>query len=101
MVIYNVTTKVDHSIAADWLTWIKEIQIPGLIATGCFTNAVICHLSDADDAEGITYAVQYHAEDEQTYKRYIDEFANEMRKKSMDKWGNKFISFGTLMKVVN
>ena len=101
MVIYNVTTKVDHSIAAAWLQWLKEEYIPAMIATGCFTRAVILHVAEADDEEGVTYAVQYHGEDQERYLDYIDRFAEQMTKKAIDKWGNKFISFRTLMKVVN
>lgn len=101
MIIYNVTTKVNHSIAAEWLTWLKEEHIPDIINTGCFTQAVILHLLDADDEEGITYAVQYHTESKAFYNRYIETHATGMRKKAMDKWGNKFIAFRSIMQVVH
>ncbi|MCY7311225.1 MAG: DUF4286 family protein [Bacteroidota bacterium] len=101
MIIYNVTIKVDHSIAAGWLTWLKEEHITDIISTGCFTHAVILHLLEADDTEGITYAVQYHAESKALYNRYIEQFSEEMRKKGMDKWGNKFIAFRSVMQLVH
>ncbi len=101
MLVYNVTIKVDHSVASAWLAWLKEEHIADLINTGCFTHANIFHLVEADDAEGITYAVQYHAESKALYNRYIEKFAETMRKKGQDKWGNKFIAFRTLMQVVN
>ena len=101
MIIYNVTTKVDHSIAAAWLRWIKEEHIPDLIATGCFTHAAVLHLLEVDDSEGQTYAVQYHAESKVLYNKYIEKFSAGMRKKVHDKWGNKIISFRSLMEVVH
>ncbi len=101
MIVYNVTTKVQHAIAADWLAWLKAEHIPDLVQTGCFTHAVILHLIEADDEEGITYAVQYHAESRALYNRYMEKFAESMRKKAMDKWGDQFISFRTLMHLVN
>ena len=101
MIIYNETCKVDHSIAAAWLRWLKEEHIPEIIGTGYFTHAVILHIVEADDEEGITYAIQYHAENKERYNKYIDNFAEGIRKKSIDKWGNKFIAFRTLMQVVN
>ncbi len=101
MLIYNVTIKVDHSIAKEWLVWLREEHIPDVLQTGCFTHASIYHLVEADDPEGITYAVQYHASTLAAYERYIAEYANAMRKKGQDKWGNKFIAFRTLMQVVN
>ena len=101
MIIYNVTIKVDHSIAEEWMSWLKNEHIPDLIATGCFTHATILHLLEADDTEGITYAVQYHAESKALYNRYIENFSEMMRKKATDKWGNKFIAFRYVMQVVH
>ena len=40
-IVYNVTIKVNTSIATDLLSWLKEEHIPEVIATGCFTNARI------------------------------------------------------------
>ncbi len=101
MIIYNVTIKVEHSIASEWLIWLKEQHIPDIIATGCFTKATILRIVETGDKEGVTYAVQYHSESMSIYNRYIEQFADGMRKKGMDKWGNKFIAFRTLMEVVN
>lgn len=101
MIIYNVTVRVEHSIADDWLTWLKEDHIPDIISTGCFTHATILHLLELDDTEGITYAVQYHADSKTMYDHYIEQFADTMRKSGIDKWGNKFIAFRTVMQVVH
>ncbi len=100
MLIYNVTIKVETSIAADWLTWMQQIHIPEVIATGCFTHATTLRLLDTDDDEGPTYAVQYFTESKANYNRYIDKYAGQMRQKVFDKWGNQFIAFRSLMEVV-
>jgi hypothetical protein len=100
MIIYNVTIKVEAGIAGEWLQWMQQIHIPEVIATGCFTHAVTVRLLDIDDTEGPTYAVQYHAESKANYNRYIDKFAEELRQKGFNKWGNKFIAFRSLMQVV-
>lgn len=101
MFIYNVTTKVDPSIQQAWLQWIKEEHIPDIINTGCFIKGTVLHLLDIDDNEGPTYAVQYTAESKALYNRYIDKFAPLMRQKAIDKWGNKFIAFRSLMQVIH
>lgn len=101
MIIYNVTTKLDHSIAAEWLLWIRNEHIPDITGTGCFSHAVVLRLIEVDETEGPTYAVQYHATNKTSYNRYIGEFADEMRKKAMDKWGNRFISFRSVLEVVD
>ena len=101
MIIYNVTIKVSHNIAKEWLSWLKEEHIPDLINTGCFTHATILHLVESDDEEGVTYAVQYHTQSRELYEHYIEKYATDMRKKGHDKWGDQFIAFRTLMEVVN
>lgn len=101
MLIYNVTIKVHESIKAEWLVWLKEEHIPDVIQTGCFTNAIILRLLEVDETEGPTYAVQYFAESKGLYNNYIENHAPEMRQKSFDKWGDKFIAFRSVMQVVN
>ncbi|HRG81757.1 MAG TPA: DUF4286 family protein [Chitinophagaceae bacterium] len=101
MIIYNVTVKVDHSIADDWLSWLQQEHIPDIIATECFTNARILRLLEVDESDGITYAVQYHANSKALYNRYIKEYSTEMRNKSTEKWGDKFVAFRSVMQIVH
>jgi hypothetical protein len=101
MIIYNVTIKVDSSIADAWLQWLKDEHIPDVMATGCFEKFTVVKLLDIDEAEGPTYAVQYAAASKADYNRYIDKFAADMRQRSYDKWGDRFIAFRTLMQVVH
>ena len=101
MIIYNVTTKVDYSIADAWLQWLKEEHIPEIIKTGCFNHAAVLQLLETDESEGPTYAIQYHADSKALYNRYIREYAEEKRKKAQAKWADKFISFRSVMQVVH
>ena len=100
MVIYNVTSKVLHSIATDWLQWMKNEHIPEVIATGCFTDARILRLIETDDTEGPTYAVQYQAEDKDAYNRYIQHYAEVLRDKALQQWGDRYIAFRSVLEVV-
>jgi Domain of unknown function (DUF4286) len=101
MIIYNVTTKVDKAIQDEWLNWLKEEHITEILNTGCFTKANILRLLETDDIEGPTYAIQYHAESKALYNLYIEKYAGIMRQKAIDKWAGQFISFRSVMQVVN
>lgn len=101
MLVYNVTSKIGHDISSSWLEWMRNEHIPDLVATGCFTHAVVFHLMELDDEDGVTYAVQFHTESKADYNRYISKYAHDMRQKTFDKWGEKIVSFRTLMQIVN
>ncbi|MGK2862567.1 MAG: DUF4286 family protein [Chitinophagaceae bacterium] len=100
-IIYNVTTQVDSNIAMQWLDWIKAVHIPEIIATGCFTKANILQLLEVDETCGPTYAIQYYADNKILYNTYIEKFAEVMAKKVSDKWGERFISFRSVLLIVN
>jgi hypothetical protein len=101
MFIYNVTVKIESSIHEPWVLWMKNIHIPAVMATNCFTHYQFVQLLDTDDTDGLTYAVQYYAESKANYSRYIELHAASLREESFKAWGNKFIAFRSLMQVVN
>ena len=101
MLIYNITIKVDHSIAKEWLNWLQEEHVPEIIATGCFSRALILRLRETEENDGVTYAIQYYTEREALYNEYIEKYADDMRKKGREKWGNKYIAFRSVLEVVN
>jgi hypothetical protein len=100
-IIYNITLKVEKSIEQPWLEWLMNDYAPGIIATNCFSKFTTLKLLELDDTDGSTYAVQFFSESFENYERYLKNFANDFAKKSFDKWGQKIISFGTVMQVVS
>jgi hypothetical protein len=101
MLVYNVTTHVQHSIAADWLRWMQESHIPAVMQTGCFRDFRILKLLETDETDGLTFAMQYTVDDKGLYESYLNIHAPELRKEIQTLWGDKVIAFRTLMEVVN
>jgi hypothetical protein len=100
LIIYNVTTKVVHSCAAQWLDWMKKVHVPEVLGTGYFNDAKILHLFENDDHEGLTYAVQYSTSSYEQYLKYLEEYAPLLRNKSNELWKDQVISFRSVMKIV-
>jgi hypothetical protein len=98
--IYNVTIKVEQSVADEWLQWLIHEHIPEVMATNCFTEYKLVRLLETDDSEGPTYAVQYFADAKSDYDRYIESHAPALRKKTEQQWGEKFFAFRSLLEVV-
>ena len=100
MLIYNVTTSVDNSIHDSWLQWMQDEHLPEVLGTGCFEKHILVRLLDIDESEGVTYAVQYYAASQAKYDQYQELYGNDLRKKVLDRWGNRIISFRTLMQII-
>ena len=101
MFIYNVTTKVDPSVHEIWVQWMKKTHIPEIMLFGCFTEFQFVQLLEQDDSDGPTYAVQYRAESKAAYNLYLEKYATKLRNDVFAVWGNKVISFRSLMQVVH
>jgi Domain of unknown function (DUF4286) len=101
MMVYNVTLKLDSSIHEEWLLWMKTIHMPEVMATNCFTECRLLRLLETDESDGPTYAAQYTCSSREEYDKYINEFGPTLRKASIDRWGQKFIAFRSIMELVN
>lgn len=100
-IIYNVTLHIDHSIHSAWLQWMIEKHIVHVMASGCFTEYRMLRLLQTDESTGITYAMQYTAQNMELYNRYINDFAPAMRQEVTDTWGALVAAFRTVMQVVH
>jgi hypothetical protein len=97
MIVYNVTVKVDNSIINAWLEWI-EIHMPEVIQTGCFESYSFFELLEPKTDEDRTFVVQYFAKSQEDYQRYVDEFAPKLREEGIEKFGDKFVAFRTILR---
>ena len=100
MIIYNVTINIDHSAHDEWLDWMKNVHIPDVMNTGMFIESKILRLIGDHDSGGTTYAIQYTCTDMAAYEKYRDEFGAGLQKDALDKFGDKFTAFRTLLELV-
>ena len=100
MIIYNITFKVDHQSITAWMKWQQEIQIPEIMATGCFYDHRFYELLEHEEEDGKTFVMQFFSKTRSDYEKYKLEFATELRKKSLEKWNGHTIAFTTLLQNV-
>ncbi len=99
MIIYNVSIKIDHEIHEQWLDWMKEIHLPAVMGTGCFLDHKMYRLF-VDETDGITYVIQYSCFDMKALENYQNEFGPELRHQTHRIFGDKQVSFRTVMELV-
>ena len=100
MIVYNITVKVEATIAAEWLRWLVDEHAPEMLATGCFWKYQVLHLFEQDDEDGPTYAIQYFAHTPADYQDYLTHYATGLQKKVAARWSDRLVSFSTAMQVV-
>ncbi|WPP53520.1 DUF4286 family protein [Catalinimonas niigatensis] len=101
MIQYNHTVNIEMSVEADWLKWMKEEQIPNILATGMFMQARIFRLLDIEESAGTaTYAVQMLAETKEHLDIFQMKYEPMLDQAHKTRYGNQSVSFRTLMKEV-
>lgn len=100
MIVYNVTVKIDLNINDVWVRYMKEDHIPRVLATGCFTGHKFYRIVEADQSDGITYAIQYFANSIGDYFTYQNEHSKALQQEVKDLFPDKFVAFRTVLKEV-
>lgn len=100
MIIYNVTVKVEPDIHDDWLEWMRDIHIHDVMNSGIFVKQQMCKIISPDEADGVTYAIQYTCRTVEDFDRYMLDFAPALQAKHNDRYKDKFVAFRTLMEIV-
>jgi hypothetical protein len=100
MILYNVTVNIDNDVHDDWLTWMKEVHIPEVMATGYFLENKVCRIM-AESEGGTSYAIQYLCASQQDYEDYQQHHAPALQQKHLQRYNGKFGAFRTLLEVVH
>ncbi len=100
MVIYNITTRVENNIADVWLQWQNDVYVPEVMNTGLFSEYRFFKLLGQDETDGKTYILQFYASNKNLCEEYVEEHAQILRNKEIEKWGDNFVSFQSLLESV-
>ena len=100
MILYNVTIKIEQSLEADWLAWMREEHIPEILKTNLFSDYKLCRLLHEEEDGGVTFAVQYFCENMDAFQTYQNKFAKELQAKHVARYKDRYVAFRTLMEVL-
>jgi hypothetical protein len=101
MILYNITYKVDLDISEEWLKWMKLVYIPRMMGTGKFEEHKLCQLMGVDEADGFTFALQFLCPNLTTFQLFQEQDAYQIQKAHSIRYKNRYVSFSTIMKVVD
>ena len=101
MLIYNITIKISWEIHDEWLEWMRHEHIPEVMATRHFFKSQLVRLLEVEEDDGPTYAVQFYAAEKEDYQQFLANYAAPLRERTFERWGDQFISFKSVMEVIN
>lgn len=100
MIIYNETFILEDTVEQEWLAWIKEVQVPAIMGTGCFASHQILTIMDSPN-EGITYCVQFMADTLEEFQKYYREHLFQFQERHQVRFNERFVLFTTVMKTID
>jgi Domain of unknown function (DUF4286) len=89
MIIYSVTITIQAGVEAEWAEWMKQVHVPDVLRTGCFSECRIHKVLGPEGDEPV-YVMQYHCRSVEEYHRYRDNFAPALQKDHTDRFAGKF-----------
>ena len=96
MFIYNVTVNITEEAHAEWLAWMREVHIPDVMKTGCFTSSRMLKVLHVND-EGHTYSIQYSFAAMPDIENYMQNYAGALQSEHKAKFGENYTAFRTLL----
>ena len=100
MLLYNETIGIDSGIESEWLQWIKEVYVPGVMHTGLFVEYKIYKILHDTDDETISYSIQYFSQSIDHIEQYIEVFAPRLTEEHRNRFINRHVIFRTLLEQV-
>lgn len=100
-ILYNITMQVEKPAVDDWLSWIQQEHVPGMMGTGCFIKHQLLKILNNDKDEEQTFAIQYFASTIFKFNQFEQNFLDQELKKISDKWNTSVMFFTTIMEIVN
>jgi len=90
---------VDTDVSEQWKQWMLEEHIQKVMDSGKFYSYKFCRLIDTDE-DGVTFATQYFSHSIVAFNEYLEQYAPALKKEAIEKFGDKFIAFRTVLEII-
>ena len=99
MILYNVTSSIEPSAAEAWVTYMRNVHMPEVMASGFFIKNQLLRLLNEED-DGFTYAAQYYCISLEQLEAYQEIAAPALRADMETHFAGQYVSFRTVLEVV-
>jgi hypothetical protein len=100
MIVYNETLIVEEASYPDWLQYMREVHIPGIMATGLFDSYRVLSVIDSPN-EGVTTCIQYNTDNEERFALFYNQHLQAFHIAHNDIYEGKFVMYNTTMESID
>ncbi len=91
MYIYSVAITIKKEIEDDWVSWMKEVHLGDVMATGYFQSwKMLKMLIPASTTDEVSYVVQYSVNSLARYEEYAKKESSRLQSDHALKFPGKF-----------
>ena len=100
MLIYNVTVSIEKEVSDEWVTWMRDVHIPNVMATGFFLENRFAKVLLVGDDDGVTYTTQYVCKNMADLQVYQGSHAQRLQAEVKAKFDGKYAAFRTVLETI-
>ncbi|KAA0989959.1 DUF4286 family protein [Dyadobacter aurulentus] len=97
MIIYNITVNISYEAENEWLSYMKGIHIPEILATKLPLECKLLRLLTEIENEGATYTTQFTFRTMEDFLAYQTSFQADFQERHHSLFNGKYVSFRTLL----
>ena len=97
MIIYNITVNISYPFEKEWITYMKTIHIPQIMATDLPVECKLLRLLSEIENDGATYTSQFLFRTMEDFLAYQTSHQQELEQKHHQKFNGQYVSFRTLL----
>ena len=101
MIIYNVTVSIEKEVSEEWVTWMREVHIPNVMATGYFLENRFAKVLLVGDDDGVTYTTQYVCKSMADLQVYQGSHAQRLQAEVKEKFEGRYAAFRTVLETID
>lgn len=83
------------------MKWMLDVHIPDVMATGYFLENRFARVLLVDEADGISYSIQYLCKNMADLQAYQGSHAPRLQADVKEKFEGKFVAFRTVLETVD
>ncbi len=101
MLIYNTTFHVDDSVVNDYISYMKSFYIPEAQENGFLLFSCFARIQSQYEDSGVSFSLQFKVKNSDTLIYWQQNMGMELTGKLNGKFGNKVLSFSTVLEEID